>query len=178
MTEQERHLPEGELKRKLVATNALITDEELRKLTDRRNKGVMIKTTETAVSIDNPTKTHTRNKDYTFVLEDIGVYVDPETGNKYLIHLVELQGQRFFTRMRWVREGQIEGQMENFLYEGTINQVVFREGIESEDATLWVDFPIWDFKNPGEFLEKGGQYKGDDFAQALPLLRSFADLKI
>lgn len=178
MTEQERHFSEEELRRKLVATNALITDEELRKLKDRQNRGVLVKTTETAVSVDSPSKTYTRNKDYTFVLEDVGVYTDHQTGDKYLIYLVELQGQRFFTRMRWVREGQIEGRMENFLYEGTINDVVFREGIESDDSTLWIDFPIWTFQILGQFLEKDDNRGVDDFSQALPLLHSFADLKI
>lgn len=178
MAEQERHFPEEEIKRKLVATNALITDEELRKLKDRQNRAVLVKTTEIAVSVDNPSKTHARNKDYTFVLEDVGVYIDPQTGNKYLTYLVELQGQRFFTRMRWVREGQIEGRMEKFLYEGTINDVAFREGMESDDSTLWSDFPIWEFKNPGQFLEKDDDKSVDDFAQALPLIQSYADLKI
>ena len=178
MTEQEKLLSQEEIKRKLAATNALVTGEELRKLRDRRNRGVKIEAIETSVSVDNPTKTYTRNKSYTFVLKDVGVHFDPQTGNQYLIHLIDPHDKRYFTRMRWVRKGQIEGRMENFLHEGTINKVVFMEGIESEDTTLWLTFPLWEFKNPGVFLEKGGNYKGDDFNQALPLLRSFPDLKL
>ncbi len=161
-------LPEAELREKLKATNALISDQELEILKGRS----IIRTSvlETVAPYHNLSQRRSGVRPYVFRLHDVGVYTNDVTRQKYLIYLLDTHGYKHFTRMRW--------NVEDGLLEMTIQSIQYSEPIAAQEATIYPFMTIWRFENPGLFLEKGGNYKGDDFIQALPLLHSFADLKL
>lgn len=168
MTEQEKLSSQAEIKRKLTETNALISDDEIQQLRIHLNQAVMTPVTESVYQNESADLRKTEERRHTFRLKDIGIFIDEKSSQKFLIYLLDTAGYRHFTQMRWtLPKGTLEM---------TIQSVSVGQAIHVEDATLIPFVRIWEFKSPGQFLTKDDNKNVDDFAQALPLLKSFADL--
>lgn len=168
MTEQEKLSSQAEIKRKLTETNALITEDEIQQLLIHLNQAVMTPVTESVYQNESAGHRKTEERRYTFRLKDIGIFIDEESRQKFLIYLLDTAGSKHFTQMRWtLPQGKLDM---------TIRSVSVGQAIHVEDATLTPFIRIWEFKSPGQFLTKDDNKSVDDFAQALPLLKSFADL--
>jgi len=130
MSEQEKVHPTEELKRKLVATNALITDEEIKELKSQVNAAIVIETLRVGAPIDDPDNRMTAKHSRVLSLKDVGVFVNEKTNKKYLIYLLGNDGYRYPTLIKRIKEG--------VALEVTLKAVRVVEGLETEDATLWM----------------------------------------
>ena len=162
MTEQEKRLSEEEIKRKLVEINALISDDEFKRLKGAIGKEVEVTFIRLTALLDQehdwaPTEQVGVSR---FILKSFSLVVDLTTNQKYLAFL-EDSNQKYFPRFRMTDGWEVWGYTEHEIREKNTGQI------------------LWSFRKPGieKYLFRGPEYKESDFPAVLEVARPFTEFE-